>query len=66
MRDLEQAFFKAMRAKPLEIILPRWRGWLTKLNHVNPSKMLALYEPMKQRGMKRLEAIRRQRLGRKK
>jgi hypothetical protein len=55
-----------MRAKPLEIILPRWRGWLTKLNHVNPSKMLALYEPMKQRGMKRLEAIRRQRLGRKK
>lgn len=65
MRDLEQAFFKAMRAKPLEINLPRWRGWLTKLNHVNPSMMLALYEPMKQRGMKRLEAIRRQRLGRK-
>jgi len=59
--DLEKAFWRAMRDKPLEINLPRWRGWLTKLNHVNPSLMLLLYEPMKKRGMKRLEEIRRQR-----
>ena len=61
VHDLEQAFWKAMRDKPLEINLPRWRGWLAKLNHFNPSIMLWLYEPMKRRGMKRLERIRRQR-----
>lgn len=59
--DLEKAFWRAMRDKPLEINLPRWRGWLTKLNHVNPSLMLMLYEPMKKSGMKRLEEIRKQR-----
>jgi len=63
VHDLEKAFWKAMRDKPLEINLPRWRGWLTKLNHLNPSIMLWLYEPMKRRGMKRLEKIRRQRSG---
>ncbi len=62
VHDLENAFWKAMRDKPLEIILPRWRGWLTKLNHLNPSIMLWLYEPMKRRGMKRLEKIRKNRL----
>ncbi len=61
--DLEKAFWKAMRGKPLEINLPRWRGWLTKLNHVYPSLMLWLYEPMKKRGMKRLEQIRKERMG---
>lgn len=61
--DLENAFWKAMRDKPLEINLPRWRGWLTKLNTMNPSLMLWLYEPMKRRGMKKLAQIRRQRLG---
>lgn len=61
--DLEKAFWKAMREKPLEINLPRWRGWLTKLNHNNPSLMLHLYEPMKKRGMQRLAQIRQSRLG---
>ena len=60
--DLEQAFWKAMRDQPLEINLPRWRGWLAKLNHVNPSLMFLLYEPMKKRGMKKLERIRKERL----
>ena len=60
--DLEEAFWKAMRDKPLEINLPRWRGWLTKLNHINPSLMLMLYEPMKKRGMQRLARIRQNRL----
>jgi len=60
--DLERAFFRAMRDKPLEINLPRWRGWLAKLNHICPSIMLTLYEPMRKRGMKRLAEIRRQRL----
>lgn len=59
--DLERAFWRAMRHKPLEINLPRWRGWLTKLNDAYPSLMLVLYELMKRRGMKRLERIRRER-----
>ena len=62
VNDLEKAFWKAMRDKPLEINLPRWRGWLAKLNHMNPSLMFLLYEPMKKRGMKRLEKIRKHRL----
>jgi len=61
VQDIEQAFWKAMRDKPLEINLPRWRGWLTKLNHAVPAMMFWLYEPMKRRGMKRLEKIRKQR-----
>ena len=63
VQDIEKALWQAMRDKPLEITLPRWRGWLTKLNHANPSLMLLLYEPMKKRGMKRLAKIRKQRLG---
>ena len=61
--DLEAAFWKAMRDRPLDLNLPRWRGWLTKLNHANPSLMLWLYETMKRRGMKRLEQLRTERLG---
>ena len=60
--DLERAFWKAMQEKPLEINLPRWRGWLAKLNYLNPSLMFLLYEPMKKRGMKRLAQIRQHRL----
>jgi 3-oxoacyl-[acyl-carrier protein] reductase len=63
VNDLEKAFWKAMRDRPLEINLPRWRGWLAKLNHMNPSMMYLLYEPMKKRGMKRLAEIRKRRLG---
>jgi len=63
VHELEKAFWKAMRDKPLEINLPRWRGWLTKLNHAYPSLMFLLYEPMKRRGLKRLAEIRKRRLG---
>ncbi len=55
VQDLEAAFFKAMRDKPLEINLPRWRGWLAKTNSLYPPLMLKLYEPLKKRGLKRLE-----------
>jgi 3-oxoacyl-[acyl-carrier protein] reductase len=61
--DLERAFWKAMREKPLEINLPRWRGWMSKLGHLNPSLTLLLYESLKKRGMKRLNQIRQQRMG---
>ncbi len=59
--DMEIAFRKAMKERPLEIILPSWRGWLTKMNHAFPHLMLWLYEPLKKQGMKRLQQIRRRR-----
>jgi 3-oxoacyl-[acyl-carrier protein] reductase len=61
VQDLERAFWQVMEKRPLELNLPRWRGWLTKLNHIYPSLMQHLYEPMKKRGLKRLEQIRRER-----
>jgi 3-oxoacyl-[acyl-carrier protein] reductase len=61
--DLEKAFWRAMQEKPLEINLPRWRGWMTKLGHLNPSLLLLLYGSLKKRGMRRLARIRQQRLG---
>jgi len=63
VQDLEKAFWKAMQDKPLEITLPHWRGWLTKLNHAYPFLMFFLYEPMKRRGLKRLADIRKHRMG---
>lgn len=58
VQDVEAAILKAMRDRPLEITLPRWRGWLAKANGLYPPLMLRLYEPLKRRGMKRLERAR--------
>lgn len=57
--DLERAFWQALRRRPLEITLPRWRGWLARLTNLNPRLVLAFYEPLRRRGLKRLEAERR-------
>ena len=51
---IEQALFKAMREKPLEISLPTWRGWLAKINNLSPSLIHLLYGPLSRRGRKRL------------
>ena len=59
VQDVEAAFWQALRDRPLEINLPRWRGWLAKLNSIYPPLMLRLYEPLKQRGLKRLEQAER-------
>jgi 3-oxoacyl-[acyl-carrier protein] reductase len=61
VQDVEAAFFKAMAEKPLEITLPRWRGWLAKANSLYPPLMLKLYEPLKRRGLKRLAQARPER-----
>jgi 3-oxoacyl-[acyl-carrier protein] reductase len=61
--DVEGAFFRAMRHKPLEIAIPRWRGWLAKINNLYPPLMLRLYGPLQRRGMKRFAERRRARLG---
>lgn len=59
--DLEHAFFRALRDKPLEVTLPAWRGWLAKVNNLYPALMLRLYEPLMRRGLKRLAERKRAR-----
>ncbi len=57
VQDVEAAFWRAMRDRPLEITLPRWRGWLAKVNNVYPPLMLKLYEPLKRRGLQRMKDL---------
>ncbi len=52
--DLEHAFLRAMRDRPFEINLPRWRGWLCKLGFVSPALLNALYGVMSRHGERRL------------
>jgi 3-oxoacyl-[acyl-carrier protein] reductase len=54
VQDMEAAFLRAMRDRPLELNLPRWRGWLAKLNSIYPPMMLSLYEPLKRRGLQQM------------
>jgi hypothetical protein len=61
VQDMEAAFLRAMRDRPLELNLPRWRGWLAKANSLYPPMMLKLYEPLKQRGLKQMATVERQR-----
>jgi 3-oxoacyl-[acyl-carrier protein] reductase len=61
VRDLEAAFFRAMRDKPLELLLPAWRGWLAKANNLYPPLMLRCYEPLMRRGLAQVEHRRRAR-----
>jgi len=60
--DVERAFFRAIRERPLEITIPRWRGWLAKLNNLYPPLMLRMYEPLMRRGRRQLAARKRARL----
>ena len=62
VQDVEAAFWQALRDRPLEITLPRWRGWLARLNSLYPPLMLRLYEPLKRRGLKRMarEGVKRE------
>ena len=57
--DLERAFWRAMRDRPFEINLPRWRGWLCKLGFVSPTILNALYGTLSRRGERRLARERR-------
>jgi 3-oxoacyl-[acyl-carrier protein] reductase len=54
VRDMERAFERAMRERPLELMVPAWRGWLAKLNNLFPSLMPHLYGPLLRRGMRHL------------
>lgn len=58
VQEVAAAFERAMAERPLELNLPRWRGWLAKLNSAYPPLMLRLYEPLKRRGLKRMARMR--------
>ncbi len=61
VQDVESAFWQAMAERPLELNLPRWRGWLAKVNSLYPPLMLKLYEPMKRRGLEQMARAQHQR-----
>src|SRR4030095_8525879 len=54
VRDVERAFRRAMRERPLELMIPGWRGWLARLNNLYPPLMLRLYAPLLRRGLRHL------------
>lgn len=61
VQDVAAAFWQAMAERPLELNLPRWRGWLAKVNSLYPPLMLKLYGPLKKRGLKHMEQAERMR-----
>lgn len=54
VQEVAAAFWQAMAQRPLELNLPRTRGWLAKVNSLYPPLMLRLYEPLKRRGLKQM------------
>lgn len=61
VEDVEGAFRRAMSARPLEIALPAWRGWLVRVNNLFPPLMLRLYEPLMRKGRKNFQRLKRER-----
>lgn len=61
VQDVETTFWQAMAERPLELNLPRWRGWLAKVNSLYPPLMLKLYEPLKRRGLEQMARAQHQR-----
>jgi len=59
--EVSEAIFRALRDRPLEIDVPFSRGLLSKLSSAAPSLLLRLYEPLKRKGMKEIERVRRER-----
>jgi 3-oxoacyl-[acyl-carrier protein] reductase len=59
--DIERAFLRVMRDKPLELMIPAWRGWLAKINNLFPQLMPHLYGPLLRRGMKHVAERRMER-----
>jgi len=50
---LQRALDRPAQSPELEIILPRWRGWLCKLGNVAPALAASLYKLMAAQGRKR-------------
>lgn len=58
---VEEALWRVVRDKPLELAIPGSRGWLVKLVNAFPALMPRLYGMLLRRGLKGLEAVRRER-----
>jgi 3-oxoacyl-[acyl-carrier protein] reductase len=61
VNEVNEAIFRAMRDRPLEIDLPFSRGLLAKLSSAVPGVLLLLYQPLKRKGMRQLQRVRRER-----
>jgi 3-oxoacyl-[acyl-carrier protein] reductase len=59
--DVERAFLRVMRDRPLELMIPAWRGWLARINNLFPPLMVHLYGPLLRRGMRHLAERRMER-----
>jgi 3-oxoacyl-[acyl-carrier protein] reductase len=56
--DIAEAVERALRKGPMEIVVPRQRGWLAKLTSAVPGITGTLLERLKQRGRERQKKIR--------
>ena len=61
VEDVAEAFWQALRSRPLEIAVPRSRGWLAKISNLFPPLMFLFYGPLMRKGLRRLEQRRRER-----
>lgn len=59
--DIARAFFRAMRDRPLELMVPGWRGWLAKITNLFPPLMTHLYGPLLRRGLRHVAERRMER-----
>lgn len=62
VEDVEQAIYRAMRKKPLEITLPASRGLLAKIGNAFPALGPTLYRLLAPRGLRRAAKIKQGRL----
>ena len=60
--EVEAALLRALRDRPLEITVPRSRGWFVKIVNFFPPLMFHLYGLLLRRGLRRLEALKRARV----
>jgi 3-oxoacyl-[acyl-carrier protein] reductase len=59
--DVERAILRAMKKKPLEMILPASRGWLAKTAAALPRLSAWLHRSLEQKGLKNVEKIKTRR-----
>jgi hypothetical protein len=58
---VEQALWRIVRERPLEMAVPGSRGWLVKVVNLFPQIMPRLYGTLLRRGLERLEVVRHER-----
>lgn len=61
VEQVEDALWRAMRDRPLELAIPLSRGWLAKVVNTFPGLMPRLYGTLLKRGLKKLEVVRAER-----